>query len=179
MIHLAIEHPAQKASVIFGIPDRRKRLLKSIIDFFAFANDDHYKRAVPAGRSGGSAFSEPKYMTINIISLQQHVYGHSRSPIKISKALYTELLDRWFLDQKYQPLVTSKQGRKERESQVESKRVDVFVLRHARPKAQPNIRKQRIMTTLPSNTAMIQIHHWQLLDTVLWVFWLNPYRLGR
>ena len=32
---------------------------------------------MPSSRSGGSAFSEPAYITRNIISMQQRVYGHT------------------------------------------------------------------------------------------------------
>ncbi len=42
--HLAREHPAQMASVVFNDPARRKMLLDNIILFFAFANDDHYTK---------------------------------------------------------------------------------------------------------------------------------------
>ena len=129
ILHLAMEHPAQKASVIFGTPSRKERLLQGIVDFFSFAHDDRYKKAVPAGRSGGSAFSEPKYITKNIISLQQRVYGHTKSPTKISKAHYAALFDRGLLDQKYKALGTSKLGREERDSQVQSKMVDVYAIR--------------------------------------------------
>ncbi len=101
ILHLAQEHPAQKASVVFEHPASRKRLLYTIIKFFAFANDDRYTKAAPAGRSGGSAFYEPQYITKDITALQQRVYGHIRAPTKISKEHYTDLLERKLLDAKH------------------------------------------------------------------------------
>lgn len=129
ILHLAWEHLAQRASVIFATSDRRNRLLQAIMDFFGFARDPRYKKAVPAGPSGECALSEPKYITPNIISLQQRVYGHTKGPTKISKAHYTDLLDRGLLDEKYQALCVPKQGRRERDRQFRSKKVDVYAMR--------------------------------------------------
>lgn len=101
IIYLVMEHPGQRSSIIFSTHERRERLKQAIIDFFAFAHDARYKNAIPAGKSGGSAFSEPIYITKNIISLQQRVCGYTRSPDKISKAYYNDMFNRGLLDPKY------------------------------------------------------------------------------
>ena len=54
ILHLAYEHPAQKASVIFGNHTRRERFRKAMKEFFSFAHSDKYQKAIPSGRSGGS-----------------------------------------------------------------------------------------------------------------------------
>ena len=129
ILHIAAEHPAQKAWVILQDADRRLRLKESIQKFFDFAHSDRYQKAVPSGRTGGSAFSEPRYITRNIIALQQRVYGHTKSPTKISKEHYTELLSRGLLAAKYQPIGTPSRGRQERDSGQAAKYVDVYAIR--------------------------------------------------
>ena len=129
ILHLAAEHPAQKAWVILHDAERRLRLKESIQKFFDFAHSDRYQKNVPSGRSGGSAFFEPHYITRNIIALQQRVYGHTKSPTKISKEHYTDLLTRGLLAEKYQPIGTSKRGRQERDSGQAAKLVDVYAIR--------------------------------------------------
>ena len=69
ILHLALEHPAQKASVIFDSKERKEALKKVIINFFNFAHSTQYQTSIPAGRSGGLAFSEPDYLTKEIISM--------------------------------------------------------------------------------------------------------------
>ncbi len=61
--------------------------------------------------------------------LQTASGGHTKSPTKISKDHYAYLFHHGLLDQKYQALGTSKQGRKERDSEVTSKMVDVYAIR--------------------------------------------------
>ena len=129
ILHIAAEHPAQKAWVILHDADRRLRLKESIQKFFGFAHSGRYRKAVPSGRTGGSAFFEPHYITRNIISLQQRVYGHTKSPTKISKEQYTDLLNRGLLAEKYHPIGTTKRGRQERDSGQAAKLVDVYAIR--------------------------------------------------
>lgn len=129
ILHLAMEHPAQKAGIILQDKTRREALKNAIGRFFDFAHSDKYTSSVPAGRSGGSAFFEPHYLTKNIISMQQRVYGHTKSPTKISKAHYEELFQRGLLDPKYQALGTTKRGRASKDSANESKKVEVYAIR--------------------------------------------------
>ena len=129
ILHLAMEHPAQKANVILKNTERRKALKNAITRFFGFAHSDKSKRSIPAGKSGGSAFFEPHYLTRNIISMQQRVYGHTKSPTKISKADYENLFDRGLLDSKYQALDTPIRDRASRDSTYESKKVEVYAIR--------------------------------------------------
>ena len=129
ILHIAAEHPAQKAWVILQDPNRRLRLKESIRKFFDFAHSDRYQKAMPSGRTGGSAFFEPYYITRNIIALQQRVYGHTKSPTKISKEHYTDLLSRGLLAEKYQPIGTPRRGRQERDSGQAAKMVDVYAIR--------------------------------------------------
>ena len=129
ILHIAAEHPAQKAWVILRDGDRRLRLKDAIHKFFDFAHSDRYQRAVPSGRTGGSAFFEPHYITRNIIALQQRVYGHTKSPTKISREHYTGLLNRGLLAEKYQPIGTPRRGRQERDSGQAAKLVDVYAIR--------------------------------------------------
>ena len=129
ILHLAAEHPAQKAWVILHDAGRRLRLKEAIQKFFGFAHSDRYQKAVPSGRTGGSAFFEPHYITRNIIALQQRVYGHTKSPTKISKEHYTDLLRRGLLAEKYQPIGTPLRGRQERDSGQAAKYVDVYAIR--------------------------------------------------
>lgn len=129
ILHLALEHPAQTASVIFGDKNRRRVLKEAIVEFFAFAHSPKYQRSIPAGKSGGSAFSEPGYLTRNIISLQQKVYGHTKGPTKITKDHYGKLLERGLLEDRYLPLGTQDGGRASRDSLCQSKKVNVFAFR--------------------------------------------------
>ena len=129
ILHIAAEHPAQKAWVILQDADRRLRLKDAIHKFFDFAHSDRYQRAVPSGRTGGSAFFEPHYITRNIIALQQRVYGHTKAPTKISREHYTDLLSRGLLAEKYQPIGTPRRGRQERDSGQAAKLVDVYAIR--------------------------------------------------
>lgn len=64
ILHLAREHPAQYASVVFGTRARKERLLQAMIDFFDFAHWTKYQKAVPAGQGGGSAFYESAYIAL-------------------------------------------------------------------------------------------------------------------
>ena len=84
---------------------------------------------MPSGRTGGSAFYEPHYITRNIIALQQRVYGHTKFPTKVSKEHYADLLHRGLLAEKYQPIGTPKRGRQERDSGQAGKMVDVYAIR--------------------------------------------------
>ena len=129
ILHLAREHPAQKAWVILQNADRRLRLKEAIQKFFDFAHSERYQKAVPSGRSGGSAFFEPHYITRNIIALQQRVYGHTKSPTKVSKEHYADLLSRDLLAEKYQPMGSPRRGRQERDSGQAGKMVDVYAIR--------------------------------------------------
>ena len=62
ILHVAWEHPAQKASVVFSGPTRRPKLKAAIEEFFKFAHSARYQKAVPSGRSGGPVFAEPAYI---------------------------------------------------------------------------------------------------------------------
>lgn len=140
ILHIAAEHPAQKAWVILQDTDRRLRLKESIQKFFGFAHSNRYQKAVPSGRTGGSAFFEPHYITRNIIALQQRVYGHTKSPTKISKEHYTDLLNRGLLAEKYQPIGSPKRGRQERDSGQAAKLVDVYAIRFLKETKDGNVK---------------------------------------
>ena len=129
ILHLAMEHPAQMARVILGDNNRKQNLYQAIANFFSFATSERYQKSIPSGRSGGSAFFEPQYITRNIISLQQRVYGHTKSPTKISRAHFENLLSRALLHPRYQPIGTSKGARKARDTDVSSKKVEVYAIR--------------------------------------------------
>ena len=76
-----MEHSAQKARVISSDNAHKQNLKAATICFLT------YQRSISAGRTGGSAFSEPQWNTWNITSLQQRVYGHTRSPTKMLRAI--------------------------------------------------------------------------------------------
>lgn len=97
--------------------------------FFNFTYSTRYQKVVSSGRSGGSAFTEPTYITRNIISLQQKVYEYIASPTKISKEHYEDLFNRGLLDNRYPALDTFKQGRRERDSAQKAKKIDVYAIR--------------------------------------------------
>lgn len=129
ILHIAAEHPAQKEWVILQDADRCLRRKDAIHQFFDLAHSDRYQRALPSGRTGGSAFFEPHYITRDIITLQQRVYGHTKPPTKISREHYTALLSRGLLAEKYQPIGTPGSGRQERDSGQAAKLVDVYAIR--------------------------------------------------
>ena len=69
------------------------------------------------------------YVVPNIISLQQRVYGHTRTPTKIDKEHWASLFDHGLLGPDLKALGTSHRNRKERDSQFKSKLVPVHVVR--------------------------------------------------
>ena len=92
--------------MVFGSKERKAALKKAIINFFNFAYSTQYQTFIPAGKSGGSTFSEPDYLTRKIIHMQQKVYGHTKGPTRISKDHYKDLFTRHLLSDKYSALET-------------------------------------------------------------------------
>lgn len=108
ILPLAWEDPAQRASSVLSDKSRRERLKQAIIQFFKFAYSDKYLKTVPSGRNGSTTFADRHYIIRNIIALQQRVYGHTKSPTKLSKEHYQYLFENGLLARKYQALGTSK-----------------------------------------------------------------------
>ena len=56
---------------------------KDLANLIAFAHTRGTQNAVPSNRSAESAFFEPTFITRNLISLQQRIYGNTKALTKI------------------------------------------------------------------------------------------------